>query len=387
MVKVTELMGAVPEGNDAKTTFLRTLHLLHKVSNPIIYSGLYDVRSALRVNMDAMKKAHPALPPGPSWTAFGAPTLDVLALRRLILPRGLVSPWAVPMGTARAFSTSVIQFPTFGKPAFPKLSPEQIKWMEVQEALEQGDEDPFWRFVEKQLGRPPDDLLRKVLNQYYLPHGGIIPTYMIFDFLDHHRRRLDHDKPEKWHAWLAEQVYERLRKHPNHRLMRALRHYSGSPHERLKLELPSAVKQGEHDGYYGGYFGNPYNRYNRFMLGDVERQIVHADQLLRNTHKRQEHHDDKWDMVVSLDVLSEHAAQFEDTTELEEQFARLEDERRDERSKGLPPKERELLHFFRYVYNQEEYGDSPELAAARYLAKAPSTVRSQVYQMKRYFAS
>jgi hypothetical protein len=45
------------------------------------------------------------------------------------------------------------------------------------------------------------------------------------------------------------------------------------------------------------------------------------------------------------------------------------------------------MRFFLYVYDQEKHGDSVENAAAQYLGKSPSAVRSQVHRMKQHFAS
>jgi len=277
------------------------------------------------------------------------------------------------MAARVGFHVQVVRLPTLPKPALPKLPPETIEWIQAQKALRQGDETAFWRFVEKQLGRPPDDLLREVLKVYFLPHADRLPSWVILRLLEHHRRRLSYDRPEKWHAWLAGQVYQRLRKHPNHRLMRALGATPGSPYERLKSELPKAVAVAEREGLFGGYFGDRYSWHNGFMLGDVERQIVGAIRPLQETRKRQKHGDDQWSQFVSLDELVELGQEPQGeggVKEFIEEFARLEDERRKRRyelSKGLPPKERELMHFFLYVYDQVKHGDSLEDAAAQYL--------------------
>jgi hypothetical protein len=330
-----------------------------------------------------------------SWRGLGEVPHQINWFRPTVVPTGFESSVRRAMAAQVGFHVQVVRLPTFPKPILPKLPPEVIECIRAQKALKQGDEKALWRFVEKQLGRAPDDLLRGILDIYFLPHADRLPSWVILRLLEHHRRRLSYDRPEKWHAWLAGQVYQRLRKHPNHRLMRALRAIPGSPDEKLRSELPKAVAVAEREGLFGGYFGDRYSWHNAFMLRDIERQIVHTNRPLSETRKRQEHRDDQWSsQIVSWDELVELGQEPEGEGGVEEfieEFARLEDERweqrRDMLSKGLTPAEQKLIRFVRFVYDQEKHGDSLELAAAHYLGKAPSTVRVQIHQIKQYLAS
>jgi hypothetical protein len=399
MVKVSELRGQMPEGTGARPSSLRDLQRLIVPDVRSITPHHGDVGPTFGDAVAAFEKTQELFLAKRSWGGFGVVQHQINGFLAAAAPTGFRALVGRTMAAQVGFHTQMVRLPTLPKPTLPKLPPEVIECIRAQKALNQGDENTFWRFVEEQLGRPPDDLLREVLDLYFLPHVDRLPSWVILRLLEHHRRRLSYGRPEKWHAWLAGQVFQRLRKHPNHRLMRALRTIPGSPHERLKLELPKAVAVAEREGLFGGYFGDRYSWHNAFMLRDVERQIVDANRLLRDTRARQKLGDDEWDawdMVISLEVLSEQEDKpFLNTPDseeefVEEEFARLEDERRRRRyelSKGLPPKERELMHFIIYLYDQEKHGDSVEDAAAQYLGKSPSSVRSQVHRMKQHFAS
>ena len=388
----------MPEEDGAWTTSLQTLQglIVPKVSVLSISPTVHDMRAVFGVREDDLvKKAFSGFQLTPSSITFGISahlaTTTFLRAQRASLLRSF-EPWAAAIDAAKGFSIATPRTPIFPKPTFPKLPPEHIECIRALGALEEGDEAPFWHFVEKQLGRPPDDLLLEVLDRYFLPHGRRLPSWVFVRLLDHHRRRLTYAKPERWYDWLAGQVYLRLRKTPEHRLMLSLQGYPASPYARLKMELPKAVAIAEREGFFGGYFGNPRSWHNEFMLGDVERQIVHANRPLRDTRKRQKRGDDEWDTVVSLEMLGEQdRKQFLAAPDFEEEFASLEDERlerrRDELSKKLSPKEQELIHFIRRVYDQKKHGDSLVDAAAYHLGKAPSTVRVQIHQITQYLCS
>jgi hypothetical protein len=390
MVKVSELRGQAPGESRAWSTSFRDLFAPRRIPVPSISAHIPDVRTAFGVLPDDPKRALTGFQSKPSGITFSASAhLTITTFRdrqREGLTRRFLGPWAAAMDTST-------RIPIFTKPTIPKLPPENIECIRALGALEEGDEAPFWHFVEKQLGRPPDDLLLGVLDRYFLPHGRRLPSWVFVRLLDHHRRRLTYAKPGEWYDWLAGEVYLRLRKTPGRRLMASLQGYPVSPYEILKIELPKALAIAESEGLFGGYLGNPRSWHNEFMLGDVERQIVHANRPLRDTRKRQKRGDDeRWDAVVSLEVLSgEERKQFLAAPDLEEEFANLENERwerrRDELYKKLSPKERELIHFLRRVYDQEKHGDSPVDAAAQHLGKAPSTVRVQMHQITQYLCS
>jgi DNA-binding CsgD family transcriptional regulator len=291
MVKVTELMGTIPEGNGAKTTSLRTLRLLHKVFNPIIYSGLYDVRSALRVNMVSDLRRFFAS------HDFLAKTHQVLLdqeRRRIYQYQQAI--WKV--------STVLLQL--------PRLSPEALQWIEAEEAREQGDTRPFWRFVEKQLGRPPDDLLRKVLERHYLPYGGHIPYPVILALLGHHKERLETPNQKEWYtSKLAARVERQLNKNVEHNLMRSLESYGASKAARLeglRENLPSVLIEVEADGYFF-----TEGRFRNELLGEVERLVVAENRLLRQTRKREKDEEgNELYKIVSLTSFTIEAEIFED---------------------------------------------------------------------------
>jgi hypothetical protein len=343
MVKVSELRGQVPGEGGAGSTSLQALQALIVPEVPSISSYVRDMRLALAPSLNAFEKTRELFLAKRSWPGLGDVPHQINGFRFTVVPTGFESSVRRMIAVQVGFHVQTVRLPTLPKPALPKLPPEVIEYIRAQKALKEGDQDAFWRFVEKQLGRPPDDLLREVLDLYFLPHVDRLPSWVILGLLEHHRRRLSYDRPEKWHAWLAEQTYRRLRKNPNYRLMQALRYYPGSPYKRLEAELRKAVAAAERDGFFGGFFGELYSWHNKYMLGDVERQIIHTNRPLRDTRSRQERDDVKRDAVVSLEVLSEKDyKQFLSTPDLDEAFTELEDERRrrrNELSKGLPPKE------------------------------------------------
>ena len=171
--------------------------------------------------------------------------------------------------------------------AGPELSPEHVEWIRARDALERGDTDPFWRFVEGFLGRSPDDWLRGVLERHYLPHGGAIPTPIMLELLRHHKKRLESPDRGKWYVkQLAPTVERHLNKALGHDLMRSLESYGKSSTERLeglRQNLPGVLVQAEADGYYftDGMFRNE-------LLGEVERIVIADNRPLRETRKRAE---------------------------------------------------------------------------------------------------
>jgi hypothetical protein len=407
MANLAALKKQVSEEGGAGGTSFRTVR---ERVGALMYPTFPSATPPFRVHADdAWKKALSNFQAKSSVTAFSVPTVPTIAYWRASLPT--LRPAAQSIGFAHIRAVAIspaidlrvhrVGFPTVPRFTGFQLSPEVVAWVRARIALGEGDATLFWRFVEDQLGGPPDDLLRGVLDKYFLSHADGLPSWVILDLLDHHRRRLNWNKQypaasREWHDWLADQVYRRLRKNPNHRLIKALEHYPESPYKRLRLELPLAVAQAEQDGFFGGYFGNPYSWHNRFMLGDVEKQIVHANRLLKDTRSRRERNDDKWINVVPLDLLSPHEEeQFLATADLEdesEEFARLEEERwerrRDELSKMLSPKEQELIQLIRFLRdNPEKHDASIYQTVGRRLGKAPSTVRRQILNIKRYLAS
>jgi hypothetical protein len=401
MAKLSDLRRQVPECGVEDASFL-TVRELVRASTCLSFPS---ANAHFKAHSDDVvkKKALASLHAKSSLTGFRAPVVPTIASWRASLPTLRSDARSVGFAHIRAIAVrpvigshaQKVDFLTVPRHPGFRLPPEAVAWVRASSAFAEGDATLLRQFVEDQLGRPPDELLVGVLEQYFLPHARSLPSRIILDLLDHHRRRLNWNNPEEWCRWLAEQVYRRLKKDPNHRLMKALEHNPGSPHEKLKSELRCAVAQAEREGLFGGYFGNPYSRHNAYMLGDVEKQIVYANRLLKDTRSRQKHNEDERDGVVSLEALSWYEEeQFLSTRckdEESEEFARLEEERerrRDELSKRLSPKEQELIRFIIFLRdNPGKHDDSIYEAASRHLGKAPSTIRKQIYDITQFLAS
>lgn len=198
------------------------------------------------------------------------------------------------------------------------------RFRQAIEAYEAGEEGRIWALVEEELGRSPDELLRSVLEQHYLPYGPEVEPCEYFWLVDHHRRRLKASNRNRWYRDLSDRTYHSLKKTAGCRLMRSLEGYAESPRMRLRMDLPGALMQAEAEGCFEAH---------SFLLGEVEDIIIEANRLLRHTRKPlvDEEGDVIGDKIISSIAQGEDGEEFDlfdvfDDSEAFDAYAGIEDE-------------------------------------------------------------
>jgi DNA-binding CsgD family transcriptional regulator len=282
MVKVSELRGQMPEEDGAGFTSLQALRELIVPEVPSISSYLRDVRLVLAPSSNAFEKTQELLLANRSWGGFRDVSHQTSEFWPTTAPTGVRASVERMMAVQVGFHVRLRTFKTVG---FPKPPPEVIEFIRAQDALKQGDENAFWRFVEKQLGRKPDDWLRRILDRHYLPHGENIPSYLMLELLRHHRERLEARNQEEWYTHkFPTKVEGQLSKNMGNDLMRSLESYGASKDARLeglRENLRSVLVELEAEGYFPAE-----GRLRNEWLGEVEKHIVAENRLLRQTRKR-----------------------------------------------------------------------------------------------------
>jgi hypothetical protein len=195
-------------------------------------------------------------------------------------------------------------------------SPKTVEVLEVFAGLvlfaeeveaEGGDLDAFVLVTARAgLGRAgvkPDAQLRVVLRQLVRQQRGEFPIRYLMDLTNHHRIRLVRPREAKRIHREAADLYDRLRKNPDHRLMQSLLGLGESPHKRLESEIPGALTISE--------TGVPSREE---LMRRVEDRIYNDNRRLGLTRKlRENQFGYKEEQIISLDARPpEYEDPFED---------------------------------------------------------------------------
>jgi DNA-binding CsgD family transcriptional regulator len=159
-------------------------------------------------------------------------------------------------------------------------------------------EGSLWRWVEEYAGVQPDPKLKETLGLHIRLWGKGLSYFLICRLVNHHAARLRARDQGAWYIAHAGAIYDRLRKDPNHALMRSLRSCR-DPYAALRDLIPGALVQAEADGYWGGAVGDEFDT---LILHAIESIIVEENRPLRETRKRAKD-DATHAPIVSLEAL------------------------------------------------------------------------------------